>query len=126
MRGATAWMFCVFPPRFTQRKATRWPGPVCPAPAAGGTQAAEVDDRIRSATETPYQALIEAELTAVIGAGPHERTESRTAQRNGSRPRTLTTTAGDLELRIPKLRAGSFSARCWIGAGGSTRRCSRW
>jgi putative transposase len=71
-------------------------------------KAADVDDRIRAATETLYQALIEAELTAVIGAGPHERTESRTAQRNGSRPRTLTTTAGDLELRIPKLRAGSF------------------
>ena len=30
------------------------------------------------------------------------------AQRNGTRPRTLTTTAGELELRIPKLRAGSF------------------
>jgi transposase-like protein len=71
-------------------------------------KAADVDDRIRTATETLYQALIEAELTAVIGAGPHERTKSRTAQRNGSRPRTLTTTAGDLELRIPKLRAGSF------------------
>jgi putative transposase len=71
-------------------------------------KAADVDDRIRSATETLYQALIEAELTAVIGAGPHERTENRTAQRNGSRPRTLSTTAGDLELRIPKLRTGSF------------------
>ena len=71
-------------------------------------KAAEVDDRIRTATETLYQALIEAELTAVIGAAPHQRTETRTAQRNGSRPRTLTTTAGDLELRIPKLRAGSF------------------
>jgi putative transposase len=71
-------------------------------------KAADVDDRIRSAATTIYQALIEAELTAVIGAGPHERTDARTAQRNGSRPRTLTTTAGDLELRIPKLRAGSF------------------
>jgi putative transposase len=71
-------------------------------------KAADVDDRIRSAATTIYQALIEAELTAVIGAGPHERTEARTAQRNGSRPRTLATTAGDLELRIPKLRAGSF------------------
>ena len=68
---------------------------------------AEVDDRIRPATEALYQALIEAELTAVIGAAPHERSETRTAQRNGSRPRTLTT-AGDLELRIPKLRTGSF------------------
>jgi putative transposase len=70
-------------------------------------KAADVDDRIRSAAATIYQALIEAELTAVIGAGPHERTDARIAQRNGSRPRTLTTTAGDLELRIPKLRAGS-------------------
>jgi putative transposase len=69
---------------------------------------AEAADRIKQAAETIYQALIDAELTAVIGAGPHERTESRTNQRNGSRPRTISTTAGDLELRIPKLRAGSF------------------
>jgi putative transposase len=68
----------------------------------------EISDRVRAATEHLYQALIDAELTAVIGAAPHERTAERTAQRNGSRPRTLTTTAGDLELRIPKLRTGSF------------------
>ena len=71
-------------------------------------KAADVEDRIRQAAATIYQALIEVELTAVIGAGPHERTETRVAQRNGHRPRTLTTTAGDLELRIPKLRTGSF------------------
>jgi transposase-like protein len=70
--------------------------------------AAEVDDRIRQAAQTIYQALIEAELSAVIGAAPHERTPERLAQRNGHRPRVLSTTAGDLELRIPKLRAGSF------------------
>jgi transposase-like protein len=44
----------------------------------------------------------------VIGAAPNERTPARVAQRNGHRPRTLTTTAGDLELQIPKLRTGSF------------------
>jgi transposase-like protein len=71
-------------------------------------KAAEVDDRIRQAAETIYQALIEAELSSVIGALPHQRTEVRTAQRNGHRPRTVTTTAGDLELRIPRLRTGSF------------------
>ena len=71
-------------------------------------KAAEVDDRIRQAAETIYQALIEAELSAVIGAVPHQRTDARTGHRNGHRPRTVTTTAGDLELRIPKLRAGSF------------------
>jgi putative transposase len=47
-------------------------------------------------------------VTAVLGAGPHARTEARTGQRNGHRPRVLTTPAGDLDLRIPKLRAGSF------------------
>ena len=71
-------------------------------------KAADVEDRVRQAAATIYQALIEAELTAVIGAGPHERTETRVAQRNGHRPRLLSTTAGDLELRIPKLRTGSF------------------
>jgi transposase-like protein len=71
-------------------------------------KAAEVDDRIRQAAETIYQALIEAELTAVIGAQPHQRTEARAGLRNGHRPRTITTTAGDLELKIPRLRAGSF------------------
>ena len=71
-------------------------------------KAAEVDDRIRQAAETIYQALIEAELTAVIGAHPHQRTDTRPGLRNGHRPRTITTTAGDLELKIPRLRAGSF------------------
>ena len=71
-------------------------------------KAAGVDDRIRVAAQNMYQALIDAEAEGVIGAGLWERTEGRTAVRNGSRPRTLSTTAGDLELRIPKLRTGSF------------------
>ncbi len=54
-----------------------------------------------------YQALIEAELPDIIGAGLHERSAERTKLRNGHRTRTLTT-AGHLELRIPKLRTGSF------------------
>ena len=44
----------------------------------------------------------------MIGAGKYERCEDRTTQRNGTRARTLSSTAGDLELRIPKLRRGSF------------------
>ena len=71
-------------------------------------QAAGVEDRVRTAAQTIYQALIDAELTSVIGAGPWERSEERTAQRNGSRPRLLSTAAGDIELSIPKLRTGSF------------------
>jgi putative transposase len=69
---------------------------------------ADVGVRVRQAAETIYQALIEAELTEAIGAAPHERSAERSNLRNGHRSRTLTTTAGDLELRIPKLRTGSF------------------
>jgi hypothetical protein len=36
-------------------------------------KAADVDDRIRQAAATIYQALIEAELSVVIGAEAHER-----------------------------------------------------
>jgi len=68
----------------------------------------DVTDRIRSATETLYQELIDAEAVSLIGAAPFERSAERTTQRNGTRPRTLTTTAGDLDLKIPKLRAGTF------------------
>jgi putative transposase len=71
-------------------------------------KAADVGDRVRQAAETVYQALIEAELTDTIGAALHERTDTRTNLRNGHRTRILSTTAGDLELRIPKLRTGSF------------------
>ena len=47
-------------------------------------QAAGVEDRVRTAAQTIYQALIDAELTAVIGAGPWERTDAadRAAQRH--------------------------------------------
>ncbi len=74
----------------------------------GELQHTDLSDRVRSATEKLYQELIDAEATAFIGAAPFERAEGRTTHRNGSRPRTLTTTAGQLDLRIPKLRQGSF------------------
>jgi putative transposase len=54
------------------------------------------------------QQLIELEVAAVIGADRHERTEERHGYRNGYRQRSLTTQVGDIDLLIPKLRAGSF------------------
>jgi transposase-like protein len=65
-------------------------------------------DVVRRSVEVMLQALIEAEATEVIGAQLHERTPARTTQRNGARDRLLSTKAGDVELRIPKLRKGSF------------------
>ena len=47
-------------------------------------KAADVDDRVRLATQNLYQALIDAEAIAVIGAGPWER--SRTGSRSATAP----------------------------------------
>ena len=68
----------------------------------------EGTDFIRECVRVAMQELIEAEASAAVGAGRYERTESRVTERNGSRPRLLTTHAGDVQLAIPKLRAGSF------------------
>ncbi len=65
-------------------------------------------DLIRESVRVVLQELIEAEATEVIGAARYERTDARVTDRNGSRPRLLTTKAGDVALSIPKLRAGSF------------------
>ena len=54
------------------------------------------------------QALIDVEATDAIGAEHHERVLTRTTRRNGSRQRRLSTKAGDIDLKIPKLRKGSF------------------
>ena len=65
-------------------------------------------DLVREAVTLVCQELIEAELTAVIGADRYERTATRTTERNGHRSRVLSTKAGDVDLAIPKLRKGSF------------------
>ncbi len=57
------------------------------------------------------QQILEAEMTAHIGAAPHERTESRKGQRNGYKPRTLKTRVGTLNLLVPQDREGTFSTR---------------
>ncbi len=55
-----------------------------------------------------FQELIETEFADVIGAARYERSDERVTHRNGSRPRLLSTKAGDVQLRIPKMREGSF------------------
>jgi putative transposase len=52
-------------------------------------------DLIKEAAALRCQELIEVELTAQIGADRYERTSSRVNERNGHRPRVLSTKAGD-------------------------------
>ena len=65
-------------------------------------------DVVRAGMQLVAQALIDLEATEHIGAGPYEHSDQRLTHRNGTRGRVLSTKAGDLQLRIPKLRAGSF------------------
>ena len=66
------------------------------------------DDVFRRLLQAGLQDLIDAEATAEIGAGPYERSSKRSNRRNGKRPKKLATTAGEVDLAIPKLRQGSF------------------
>jgi hypothetical protein len=50
-------------------------------------------DLLRESVRMVMQELIDAEAAERIGAGPHERTRSRVTERNGSRPRLVTTQA---------------------------------
>lgn len=52
--------------------------------------------------------LMALEVAGLTGAAPGERSESRINQRNGYRERDWQTRAGTVELRIPKLRKGSY------------------
>lgn len=65
-------------------------------------------DFLREATEFMYQQLMDAEAEEVIGAERYERTPDRQTYRNGMRERHLETRVGELELKIPRLRTGSF------------------
>jgi transposase-like protein len=66
------------------------------------------EDLLARIVELGLQALMEAERDAYVGAAPFERTGVRRTQRNGYKPRTLTTRVGRLELRVPKTRDGRF------------------
>src|SRR4051812_13411532 len=65
-------------------------------------------DVLRESVALVVRELMEAEVTELIGAERYERTETRTSQRNGHRPRQWDTRVGTLELAIPKLRTGTY------------------
>jgi putative transposase len=65
-------------------------------------------DFLRESIQLLTQMLIELEAEERIGAEKYVRTSTRSNQRNGYRPRSWETRVGEVDLRIPKLRKGSF------------------
>ena len=65
-------------------------------------------DVVRESVAWLVAEVMEAEVSGQIGAGLGEVSAERVTQRNGYRERAWATRAGELELRIPKLRQGSY------------------
>lgn len=70
--------------------------------------AAKAEDPIRAMAEMITDFVMEAEVTAKIGAEPHQRSEERTGYRNGHRERRWDTRLGSLKLKVPKVREGGY------------------
>jgi len=69
----------------------------------------EIDnDFVREGIRVLIQSVIEAEVTQRVGARRYERSPERITQRNGYRERPYQTRVGELTLRVPKLREGSY------------------
>jgi transposase-like protein len=67
------------------------------------------DDAFSKLLEVILNQVLIAQSTEQLGADPYERSEGRTAYRNGFRDRELTTRVGTLTLRVPRHRDGNFS-----------------
>jgi putative transposase len=65
-------------------------------------------DMLREMIGFAAERLMALEVGALTGAGYGEKNPDRLAQRNGYRERDWHTRAGTVELRIPKLRKGSY------------------
>lgn len=61
-------------------------------------------DGLKRVVEMVLQAAMDQEVTAHLGAARHARTDARRGYRSGSRPRTLATRVGELELSVPQVR----------------------
>ncbi len=67
------------------------------------------DEAFAKLMEEIFNQVLMAQSTEQLGAEPYERTEERTAYRNGTRDRGMTTRVGALTLKIPRHRNGQFS-----------------
>lgn len=64
----------------------------------------DLKDLVRSSVEETLNALLDHEADELVNASKYERTENRNGYRSGHYERNFTTTAGDVKLKVPKLK----------------------
>jgi putative transposase len=70
-----------------------------------------VDGLVKDAVEDTLNAMLDAEADALCGAKRYQRSPDRTDFRAGTYRRTLHTKAGEVELKMPKLRKATFESQ---------------
>ena len=68
----------------------------------------QLKELVRGSVEETLNELLEAEAEKLTQAGRYERNEQRQGYRSGHYSRNLTTTSGDVTLKVPKLKGISF------------------
>ena len=68
----------------------------------------ELKELVRSSVEETLNGLLEQEVQQLTGAAKYERSAERQGYRSGHYRRNLTTTSGDVELKMPKLKGVTF------------------
>ena len=65
-------------------------------------------DDLRSLLGLLLHRVMEMDVTRLSGAEPYERTDMRSNQRNGTRPRRFDTRMGTIDLAVRRLRSGGY------------------
>jgi len=68
----------------------------------------ELKELVRKSVEETLNELLEQEAAELINADRYERTEDRQGYRSGHYERKLTTTSGEVKLKVPKLKGVAF------------------
>ena len=68
----------------------------------------DLKDLVRSSVEETLNALLDKEADELVNAQKYERSANRQGYRSGHYKRNFQTTAGDVELKVPKLKGVPF------------------
>jgi len=106
--------------------ATQSPTAVQVTSTAHAADTLSESELLRDAVQVLDQELMDAEVTDLVGAEPHQRMAGRTSYRSGYRDREWDTRIGTMELQIPNSARAPTSRAYSSHDAGMSGRCCRW